>query len=107
MVTVNRRVHTPAKRRGLRPEHLLFLAFVTPNFFLLTVFSYWPLIYQAYLSLTRWDMLSPRKLFVGLDNYRYMFGGSEFYQVMFNTFYFTGAVLLGSIVQIGRASCRE
>ncbi len=98
MVIVNPRVHAPAKRRGFRREHLLFLAFVTPNFFLLGVFSYWPLLYQAYLSLTRWDMISPRKLFVGLDNYRYMFGGSEFYEVMFNTFYFTGAVLVGSIV---------
>jgi ABC-type sugar transport system permease subunit len=98
LAALHARVHLPAKRRRVRHEHLLFLAFVAPNFFLLGVFSYWPLIYQAYLSLTRWDMISPTKLFVGLDNYRYMFGGREFYQVMFNTFYFTGAVLAGSIV---------
>ncbi len=98
MAAVTSRPHSLAKRRGIRSEHLLFLAFVAPNFFLLGVFSYWPLIYQSYLSLTRWDMISPRKTFVGLDNYRYMFSGREFYQVMFNTFYFTGAVLVGSIV---------
>lgn len=98
MAAVKSLVHSPPKRRSIRSEHLLFLAFVGPNFLLLGVFSYWPLIYQAYLSLTRWDMLSPRKPFVGLDNYRYMFSGREFYQVLFNTFYFTASVLVGSIV---------
>jgi ABC-type sugar transport system permease subunit len=91
-------MQAPGKRRRIRREYLLFLAFVAPNFFLLGAFSYWPLIYQAYLSLTRWDMISPRKTFVGLDNYRFMFGGREFYQVLLNTFYFTGSILLGSIV---------
>lgn len=98
MATVDPRLHAPAKRRGTRREYLLFLAFVAPNFALLGAFSYWPLIYQAYLSLTRWDMMSPTKPFVGLDNYRYMVTGREFYQVLFNTFYFTGSVLIGSIV---------
>ncbi len=86
------------KRTGLRREHLLFLAFVAPNFFLLGAFSYWPLIYQAYLSFTRWDMISPTKPFVGADNYRYMITGREFYRVLFNTFAFTVAVLVGIIV---------
>jgi ABC-type sugar transport system permease subunit len=90
--------HVSVRRRGFRREHLLFLAFVAPNFLLLGTFSYWPLVYQAYLSFTRWDMISPTKLFVGLENYSYMFGGSEFYQVLFNTFAFTAAILIGSLV---------
>ncbi len=63
-----------------------------------SLFSYWPLIYQAYLSLTRWDMISPVKTFVGLDNYQFMFAGPGFRQVLLNTGYFTGAVLIGSLV---------
>lgn len=98
MATVNYRVHAPAKRRRFRRDHLLFVAFVAPNFFLLGAFAYWPLIYQSYLSLTSWDMISPTKLFVGLENYRYMVSGREFYRVVLNTFYFTGTVLLGSLV---------
>lgn len=98
MATVNVQVRSPAKRKGTLNEYLLFFVFVAPNFFLLGTFSYWPLIYQSYLSLTRWDMVSPRKVFVGLDNYRYMISGREFYQVLFNTFYFTSAVLIGTIV---------
>jgi hypothetical protein len=90
-------VGTPKKRRIDR-QHLLFLAFIAPNFLLLGLFAYWPMLYQTYLSLTRWDMLAPRKTFVGLDNYTSMFGGREFWGVLFNTFYFMGVVVAGSVV---------
>ena len=33
------------------------------------VFSYWPLIQNISLSFTEWDMISPDKRFVGLDNW--------------------------------------
>jgi len=82
----------------VRREHLLFLAFIAPNFLLLAAFSYWPLLYQAYLSLTRWDMIAPTKVFVGANNYRFMFSEPGFHRVMLNTAYFTGAVLVGSLV---------
>ena len=88
---------TPNKRRIDR-QHLLFLAFIAPNFLLLGVFTYWPMLYQTYLSLTRWDMLAPRKTFVGLANYTSMFSGREFWGVLFNTFYFMGVVVAGSVV---------
>ena len=86
------------KKRRIERQHLLFLALIAPNFLLLGIFTYWPMIYQAYLSLTRWNLLAPRKTFVGLDNYAGMFGGGEFWGVLFKTFYFMGAVVLGSVV---------
>jgi sn-glycerol 3-phosphate transport system permease protein len=85
------------RRYGTRRERLLFLAFIAPNFLLLGIFSYWPLIYQGYLSLTRWDMISPFKTFVGADNYRFMFTSEGFQRVLLNTAYFTAAVLAGSL----------
>jgi sn-glycerol 3-phosphate transport system permease protein len=87
-----------AKKRRIDRQHLLFLAFIAPNFLLLGIFTYWPMLYQIYLSLTRWDMLAPKKTFVGLDNYTNMFGGQEFWGVLFKTFYFMGAVVAGSVV---------
>ncbi len=86
------------KKRRIGREQLLFLAFIAPNFLLLGVFTYWPMLYQTYLSLTRWDMLAPTKAFVGLDNYTSMLGASEFWGVMFNTFYFTGAIVVGNLI---------
>ncbi|MEZ4622105.1 MAG: hypothetical protein R2867_42275 [Caldilineaceae bacterium] len=49
------------------------LLLVGPNFLLFALFTYWPLIYNFYLSFVRWDMLAPRKIWVGLDHYQELF----------------------------------
>ncbi len=78
----------------------LFVLFLTPNLVLLLVFTYWPLLYSVYLSLMQWDLISPVKLYVGADNYRFLLQDSEFREVLRNTIVFTvgtvgGTVLLG------------
>lgn len=85
-------------RRRLRREHLLFLALVGPNFLLIAVFSYWPVIYDAYLSLTDWDMIAPVKNLVGLGNYADLFTGLGFADVLLVTLYFTVGVVGGGMV---------
>ena len=87
----------PLSRRR-RKEYLLFLAFVAPNIVLLAVFSYWPIIYNGYLSLTSWDLLSPTKTFVGLANYVDMFTDPDFRAVLWRTLYFSGAIVVVSMV---------
>ncbi|MCC9077863.1 sugar ABC transporter permease [Litorilinea aerophila] len=78
-----------------RNEYLLFLLLVGPNLLLFGVFTYWPLFYNGYLSFVRWDMLAPIKIWVGLDNYRYLFTSPEFGTILWNTVVFTvSAVLL-------------
>jgi sn-glycerol 3-phosphate transport system permease protein len=57
-------------RRTWLREWGLFLALVAPNVRLLAAFTYWPLAYNAYLSLTEWEMIAPEKSFVGLESYR-------------------------------------
>src|SRR5262245_21575685 len=79
--------HSAAERR----EWLLFALLVGPNLFLFAVFTYWPLIYNGYLSFVRWDMLAPIKVWVGLDNYRFVFTSPDFGLVLFNTLNFTVA----------------
>jgi multiple sugar transport system permease protein/sn-glycerol 3-phosphate transport system permease protein len=92
-------------RRVARGESLLFLLFVAPNLILFGVFTYWPLIYSGYLSLTRWDMISPTKTWVGLSNYSYLFSDATFHTVLLNTFIFTvgavgGSLLLGLLIAL-------
>lgn len=72
-----------------RREWLLFLLLVGPNLFLFGLFTYWPLIYNGYLSFVRWDMLAPIKIWVGLDNYRFLFTSPDFGQIALNTLVFT------------------
>ncbi|HEY8457866.1 MAG TPA: sugar ABC transporter permease [Actinopolymorphaceae bacterium] len=95
--TVSNRDERRRRRRNLRP-YLLFVLFVGPNFTLLGVFTYWPLVYQLYLSLTDWDMLSPAKEFVGLANYITMLTDPRFLGVLGNTVYFAFGVVGGSVV---------
>lgn len=85
-------------------EWLLFVLLVGPNLVLFGVFTFWPLIYNAYLSFVQWDMLSPVKTWVGLANYRTMLADPGFSTILFNTFYFTGgSVLITTVLGLGAA----
>ena len=85
---------------GSRREALLFLLFVGPNLFFFAIFSFWPIIYSAYLSTRRWDMIAPVKPFVGLNNYRYLFTDDTFRLVLRNTVVFT-VVTVGGTLALG------
>jgi multiple sugar transport system permease protein/sn-glycerol 3-phosphate transport system permease protein len=86
-----------ARPRGGRnifsKEWILFILFVGPNLFLFSLFSYWPMIENVRLSTQRWDLLSPVRLPVGLDNFEYLWQNSTFHKVLWNTLYFTVAAV--------------
>ena len=82
----------------LTREWGLFALFVAPNLLLLAAFTYWPLIFNLYLSLTEWNMISPDKDFVGLENYRDLAGDPAFWRIFGNTFYFVGIGVAASLV---------
>lgn len=87
--------HMPKQERHpntLRREHrewLLFALFIGPNLFLFTIFTYWPLIYNVYLSMVRWDFLRPAMPFVGLQNYIAAFSDLRFWNIIWQTATFT------------------
>jgi ABC-type sugar transport system permease subunit len=87
-----------ARAAARRREYLLFLAFVAPNVLLLAVFSYWPVVYNGYLSLTSWDLLSEFKPFVGLANYVDMLSDPDFLGVLLRTVVFSGGITVISMV---------
>ncbi|MHB0875879.1 MAG: carbohydrate ABC transporter permease [Anaerolineae bacterium] len=95
---VGRRRVGAAERR----DWVLFAALVGPNILLFTIFTYWPLLYNAYLSLMRWDMLAPVKTWVGLGNYAFLLRSSEFRGVLANTIVFTVASV-GLVCALGLA----
>jgi ABC-type sugar transport system permease subunit len=83
----------PLSRRhtGMREwrERLLFLLLITPNMLLLAAFTFWPMIYNAYLSVISWNFLSPVRRFVGLRNYETVLTSDIFRIVLINTAVFT------------------
>ncbi|QDP97904.1 sugar ABC transporter permease [Microlunatus elymi] len=86
-----------SRRRLRRREYALFLAFIAPNVILLAVFAFWPVVYNAYLSLTSWNLLSQTKPFVWFANYVDMFTDPEFGMVVLRTIIFSGGVVIISI----------
>lgn len=79
-------------------ERLLFLLFLAPNVVLLGLFTFWPLLYNVYLSFFEWDFIAPEKLFIGLDNYTDTFRSRLFVQVLQNTAVFTVASVGASLL---------
>lgn len=70
-------------------ESVWFLLLVGPNLLLLAAFTFWPMIYNAYLSTISWNFLSPIRRFVGLRNYETVLSSEIFRVVLINTAVFT------------------
>lgn len=83
MTSLQKSVLTAAPRE--RREWLLFALMIGPNLLLFSVFTYWPLLYNLYLSFVRWNFLRPVKPFVWFDNYADVFGSAVFWTILRNT----------------------
>ncbi|HEY3267842.1 MAG TPA: sugar ABC transporter permease [Armatimonadota bacterium] len=86
-------------------DGLAALAFLTPSFVGLFIFSVIPILGAIGISLLEWDILSPPK-FVGFANYteiwRELVSGEVLRQVILNTLYFTAVTVpLAMAVSLG------
>lgn len=68
-------------------ENITAWLFILPILILFLAFVVYPIIYSFVISLTKWDLLTP-KVFVGLKNYTDVFHDPRFWQVLYNTVYF-------------------
>jgi multiple sugar transport system permease protein/sn-glycerol 3-phosphate transport system permease protein len=71
-------------------ERLLFTALVAPNLLLLALFTFWPMVYNVYLSGVQWGFMGPMR-WVGLDNYVNLLSDDLMLKVLGNTLVFTVA----------------
>lgn len=69
-----------------------------PSLIIFGFFVFWPTVYTFYLSFFDWNMVSPKKTFVGLDNYLRLFTDDEFYNALGNTFTYIIILLLINFV---------
>ena len=79
-------------------EYGLFVLFVSPNILLLLVFTYRPLIESFRLSLYDWDLISPTRDWVGLENYTDYFSDRTSRYVIRNTVVFTVATVAATLI---------
>jgi len=93
----------PARRGATRPRFSAAYAFLLPTLLILGFFSLYPIGYSAVLSLYDWNW-GARMNFVGLRNYVNLLSGSEFWQILGQTFYFAGgAVIIEMTLGLGLA----
>lgn len=96
--SITKRPMTPARRKRIIRDALLFFLLIAPNLTAILVFSYYPAAYNIVLSFMDWDMVAPFPEWVAFENYLTLFADPEFWQIMMNTLIFTGVTVVGSLV---------
>ncbi|MHA6567258.1 carbohydrate ABC transporter permease [Aerococcus urinae] len=61
------------------------LWYLLPAILIFGIFVAWPTLYTLYLSFFEWNMVSPKKTFVGFDNYITLFTDPLTYKILWNT----------------------
>lgn len=79
--SINKKVNKPKKPliSYRKLEDIKDFSFALPALILLIVFTYYPLIYSGYISMTDWNFIRPDRNFVGFDNYTWLFNRDMFY----------------------------
>lgn len=83
--------------RWLRDLPTVF-GYLGPSLLVFTVFVFFPLGFTAYLSLTKWNLISPVRRFMGLGNYARLLKDPLFWKVLRNTAIFSVSVVLASMI---------
>lgn len=87
-----------SRKKWASKEWVLFLLFIFPNMFFLTLFTYWPTVKNVILSFQSRNKYSGATKWIGLENYKYIFTNDRFQLVLWNTVYFTVATLVLTLV---------
>ncbi|MFH0988802.1 MAG: extracellular solute-binding protein [bacterium] len=91
------------EKKKSRKETGTALRFLAPSLFHLSVFLFTPILFSAYLSFHRWDIVVPEKPFVGLDNFSELFHDPMFWNALKNTLLFSLNVPLGMVISLSVA----
>src|SRR6202162_1144307 len=88
-------------------DHLRFLPwlFLTPALAIYSVVVVYPMVYSAWLSLFRWDGISPTKVFVGLENYGILLTQNDVFWIALknNAVWLVAALLFPTSIGLGLA----
>ncbi|MFI5253357.1 MAG: extracellular solute-binding protein [Bacteroidota bacterium] len=90
------------KKKDRRMTGIAF-AFLSPSLIHLVVFIFTPIVFAAYLSTHRWDIVVPDISYIGLDNFKEMLHDENFWNALKNTVLFTLNVPFGMAISLGVA----
>uniref|UniRef100_A0A7C5Z3L2 Sugar ABC transporter permease n=1 Tax=candidate division CPR3 bacterium TaxID=2268181 RepID=A0A7C5Z3L2_UNCC3 len=85
--------------RKVKEEIKVSFLFLFPTLLLIIIVAVYPLIYSFFLSFTQWNLISmPSPIFVGLNNYQYIFVDSLFKLSVIKTVYFLAVTIPTTIL---------
>lgn len=88
---------TTARWRTWRKQAPNYL-FVLPHFLFFLVFLAYPVLFGLYISFHFWEILSPEKPFVGLENYQYLLADGLFFKTVRNTVVFASLTVVAEVI---------
>lgn len=80
--------------RRINRENWKAYCLLLPSIIIFACFMFWPFVYTIYLSFFDWNMISPTKEFVGLQNYIDVLSDPKSYKILGNTFLYIVILLL-------------
>ena len=92
------RLFGPILAEVRRSESQAAWLFIAPALLHFAIFTGFPVVYGFYLSLHDWNMLSPRRTFVGLENYQELLSDPTFGESLLNTAYFSAGIVVATIL---------
>lgn len=92
------KIYSKSSQAWLDNDAVAAWIFLAPALILLSLFILWPIAYLFYLSFTSGMFTSDGIHWIGLNNYWRLLSNSDFWQVIFNTIYFTLATVIPSLV---------
>jgi ABC-type sugar transport system permease subunit len=81
-------------RRGERWAYL----YLAPAFVALGVFVFWPLVQTLGISFFEWNLVSPKRHFVGLENYRALLSDPSFAALIAQSLLYMALALVGNFL---------
>jgi ABC-type sugar transport system permease subunit len=72
--------------------------YLLPALLFLGLFIYWPLVQVTILSFFRWNLISPNRTFVGLDNFASLLTDPKFFGILLQTLLYMLIALLGNFL---------
>jgi len=82
----------------IKNDFLKSLPYLLPPLILYTIFYFYPLAMNIYLSFTRWNLTKRPPTWVGPENYFRMFSDPVFQKALLNTLIFVVSVVSGSLL---------
>lgn len=83
--------------RKIKQKGLGYL-FLIPSILAFAIFMFYPMVQTIYLSFFDWNLVSPTKEFVGLDNYITLFTNPNTWKIMKNTIIYILILLVFNLV---------